>query len=127
MPGSASNFLENKLLDHALGPTAYTKPASIWVALYTAAPSDSSSGTEVTGGSYSRKQITFSAATNGTIANNTNIEFTSMPACTVVAVGILTANTAGDLLFWSTLTTNRVLLANDTIRINSGALVVSLD
>lgn len=129
MPGSATNFLEDKLLDHALGTTMYTKPANVYVALYTTAPSDSSDGVEVTGGSYARQLATFTAALNGSASNNTNIDFTNMPAGTINAIGILTSNVSGsgDLLFWSTLTTSRTLTAGDNVRITSGALTVTLD
>ena len=65
MAGSASNYLENKLIDHSLGTTTFTKPTSVYLALYTVSPSDSSSGTEATGGSYVRKVITFSASSSG--------------------------------------------------------------
>jgi hypothetical protein len=127
MPGSATDFLENKLLDHTLGPSSYTKPATVWVALYTVSPSDSAVGTEVTGGGYARQQITFGAAVNGNISNNTNVDFMNMPACTIVAAAILSANVGGDMLFWSTLNSNRTLLAGDSVRISTGSLVVSLD
>lgn len=127
MPGSATDFLENKLIDHSLGTTAYTKPTSVYVSLYTVAPSDSTAGTEVTGGSYARQIATFAAAAAGATTNNTVIDFTNMPAATVVAIGIADAVSAGNLLYWSTLTTSRTTIAGDTIRINSGALSVSLD
>jgi hypothetical protein len=127
MAGSASDYLENKLLDHSLGTTTFTKPTTVYAALYTVAPSDSSAGTEVTGGSYSRKVITFSAASAGSTSNNTNIDFNTMPAATVVGVAILDASTAGNMLFWGTLASNRTILAGDSIRIASGALVISLD
>ena len=127
MAGSASNYLENKLIDHALGTTTFTKPTTVYAALYTVAPSDSSAGTEVTGGSYARQTITFSAASSGSASNNTNVDFNTMPASTVVAVAVLDASTAGNVLFWGTLTTNRTVTAGDSIRIASGALVISLD
>jgi hypothetical protein len=127
MAGSASDYLENKLIDHSLGTTTFTKPTTIYAALYTVAPSDSSAGTEVTGGSYARQTITFSAASSGSASNNTNVDFNTMPASTVVAVAVLDASTAGNVLFWGTLTTNRTVTAGDSIRIASGALVVSLD
>ena len=127
MAGSASNYLENKLIDHALGTTTFTKPTTVYAALYTVAPSDQSAGTEVTGGSYARQTITFSAASSGSASNNTNVDFNTMPASTVVAVAVLDASTAGNVLFWGTLTTNRTVTAGDSIRIASGALVVSLD
>lgn len=127
MPGTATDYLENKLIDHSLGTTAYTKPTSVYVSLYTVAPSDSTTGTEVTGGSYARQIATFAAAAAGATTNNTVIDFTNMPAATVVAIGIADAVSAGNLLYWSTLTTSRTTVAGDTIRINSGALSVSLD
>lgn len=127
MAGSASNYLENKLIDHSLGTTTFTKPTTVYAALYTVAPSDTGGGTEVTGGSYARQTITFSAASSGSTSNNTNVDFNTMPAATVVAVGVLDASTSGNLLYWGTLTTNRTVTAGDSIRIASGALVVSLD
>ena len=55
--GSKSNFLELELLDHVLGNAAYTAPGTVWVALYSATPSDTGGGTEVTGGSYARVAV----------------------------------------------------------------------
>lgn len=127
MPGTATDYLENKLIDHSLGTTAYTKPTSVYISLYTVAPADATAGTEVTGGSYARQLATFAAAAAGATTNNTVIDFTNMPAATVVAIGIADAVSAGNLLYWSTLTTSRTTVAGDTIRINSGSLSVSLD
>jgi hypothetical protein len=127
MAGSASNYLENKLIDHSLGTTTFTKPTTVYAALYTVAPSDSSAGTEVTGGSYARQAITFSAASSGSTSNNTNVDFNTMPAVTVVSVAVLDDPTAGNMLYHGTLTTNRTVLDGDSIRIASGALVISLD
>ena len=127
MAGSASNYLENKLIDHSLGTTTFTKPTSVYLALYTVSPSDSSSGTEATGGSYVRKVITFSASSSGSTVNNTSITFSTMPTANIVAIGILDAITAGNLLYWATLASNRALIAGDSIVFPSGSVVVSLD
>lgn len=131
MAGSLSDYAENKLLDHVLGTTSYTKPTT-YVALYTVAPSDSSAGTEVSnsgGSSYARQAASFSAASGGTTSNSANIDFTNMPACTVVAIGILDSGTigAGNLLVWGTLATNKTLDLLDTLRIATGDLDISLD
>lgn len=48
MAGNLTNYLENKLLDHFLGTTAYTMPSPVYVALFTVAPGDAGGGTEVT-------------------------------------------------------------------------------
>lgn len=126
MAGSLTNFAENKLLDHVLGTTTYTKPTT-YVALYTVAPTDSTSGTEVTGGSYARVAGAFDGASGGASANSGNLDFTSMPACTVVAVGILDNSTGGNLLLYGTLTANKVLDAGDTLRIATGDLDITID
>ena len=41
---SKSNYLENKILDHALGTTAFTQPTNQYLALHTADPTDAASG-----------------------------------------------------------------------------------
>jgi hypothetical protein len=127
MAGNLSNYLENKVLDHIMGTTTFTKPSAVYVALYTAAPSDTGGGTEVTGGSYARQTAAFAAASSGATSNSANIDFTVMPACTVVAIGIFDALTTGNLLVWGTLSTNKSLDAGDTLRIATGDLDISLD
>ncbi len=127
MAGNLSNYLENKLIDHFLGTTAFTIPAAVYVALYTVAPSDAGGGTEVTGGSYARQSAAFTASASGATSNSANIDFTTMPAVTVVAIGIHDASTAGNLLLWGTLTTNKTTDAGDTLRIATGDLDISID
>lgn len=127
MAGNLSNYLEDKLIDHFLGTATYTMPSSVYVALYTVAPSDSGGGTQVTGGSYARQVATFSASSAGATSNTGNIDFTGMPACTVVAIGIFDALTTGNLLLWGTLTANKTVDAGDTLRIATGDLDISID
>lgn len=127
MAGNLSNYLENKVLDHFLGTTAYTMPTTVYIALYTAAPSDAGGGTEATGGSYARQISTFSAASGGATSNATNVDFASMPASTIVAIGVHDALTAGNLLVWGTLSSNKALDAGDTLRIATGDLDISID
>ena len=127
MAGNLSNYLENKVLDHFLGTTAYTMPTTVYIALYTAAPSDAGGGTEATGGSYARQISTFTAASSGATSNATNVDFASMPASTIVAIGVHDALTAGNLLVWGTLSSNKALDAGDTLRIATGDLDISID
>lgn len=127
MAGNLSDYLEDALLDHFLGTTAYTAPSTVYVALYTVAPSDSGGGTEVTGGSYARQSAAFDAAASGATANTSNIDFSNMPACTVVAVGVFDAASAGNLLVHGTLTSNKTVDAGDILRIAAGDLDISID
>jgi hypothetical protein len=127
MAGNLTNYLENKLIDHFLGTTSYTMPADVYVALFTVAPGEAAGGTEVTGGSYARQIATFTAASSGATSNDSNIDFTGMPAATTVAIGIFDALTTGNMLLYGTLTTNKTTDAGDTLRIATGDLDISID
>lgn len=126
MAGNLSDHLENKVLDHILGTTSYTMPTA-HLALYTVAPTDSTAGTEVSGGSYVRKTIAFNAASSGSAVNSANVDFTGMPAATVVAVAVCDALTSGNILVYGTLASSRTLIAGDTLRISSGDLSISVN
>lgn len=127
MANNLTNTAENLILDHFLGVTAYTFDSTVFVGLYTVAPTDSTSGTEVTGGSYARQAITFAAASGGATSNTTDIDFTGMPAATTLAIAVHTASTGGTMLMYGTLTTNKTTDAGDTLRIAAGDLDISID
>jgi hypothetical protein len=127
MAGNLTNYLENKLIDHFLGTTTYTKPSAVYVGLFTVSPGEAGGGTEVTGGSYARQAATFTAASSGATSNDTNIDFTGMPAATTVAIGIFDNITSGNMLLYGTLTVNKTTDAGDTLRIATGDLDISID
>lgn len=127
MAGSITQYLEDKIVDHILGTATYTKPSSVYVALFTVIPTKSTSGTEVTGGSYARQVATFTASSSGLSSNSGNIDFTSMPTCTVVGVGVYDSSTTGNLLFFSPLDTNKSVTAGDTFRIATGDFDISIN
>lgn len=134
MAGSKSDFLENELLDHVLGNAAYSAPATVYIALYTVAPTDAGGGTECTGGSYARKAVTnndtnWPAASSGAKANGTTITFATATANwgTVVAFSIMDAASAGNLLYWATLTANKDVDNGDTAEFAVGELDVTED
>jgi len=125
-----SDYLEDKVLDHVFGGNAYTAPSTLYVALYTVAPTDTGGGTEVSGGSYARQSGAFSVSgTNPTTASNTAaIEYPTATADygTVVAVGILDASSSGNLLAYANLTTSKVVSNGDVFRFNTGDLDITL-
>lgn len=134
MAGSKADYLENELLDHVLGNSAYAAPATLYVALFTAAPSDSGGGTEVSGGSYARVAVTnnltnWPAASGGAKSNGTEIAFPEATASwgTVVAFAIFDAATAGNMLYWATLTANKTIDSGDTAKFAVGDLDVTED
>jgi len=87
---SASNYLEDALLDHTLRNTAYSQPSTLTIALFSGTASDVlaalEAGTgartagnwgyyEITGGDYVRKTISFAAASGGSAASSANCTF----------------------------------------------------
>lgn len=96
-----THYLADELLDHAFRNVAYTSPASVHLALFTAIPDQSGGGTEVVGGSYARQQVTSGAAALGVLTNSSAISFPGMPACVVVGAGVFDASVAGNLLVYS--------------------------
>ena len=125
-----SDYLEDKVLDHVFGGSAYTAPSTLYVALYTVAPTDTGGGTEVSGGAYARQTATFSVSgTNPTTASNTAaIEYPTATADygTVVAVGVFDALTSGNLLAYANLTASKVVSSGDIFRFNTGDLDITL-
>ena len=141
---NATNYLENKLVDHLFRATAFPMPAALWVALYTAAPSDAGGGTEVAGGGYVRVNLA-PAATNwtatqgGTVGVSTgtggatgNALVVTFPAPsadwgTLTHMAILDAATGGNALVWGALTTPRPVVAGDPApRFSPGTLTVTV-
>jgi len=102
-------------------------PATVYVGLYTAAPSDSGGGTEVSGGAYARQAITFSAAAAGTTNNSAVVTFPTATANwgTITHFALFDASTAGNMLMWSALTTSRVVNTNDIVKFSAGSLTVT--
>lgn len=125
MADAKSNYLENKVLDHVLKNTTYTSPATVYCALLTATASESASGTEVSGGSYARQAVTFSAASSGESHNTADVVFTLMPAATVTHFGIFDASTAGNLLYYGTFAASKTTTSGDTLTIPASGLSIS--
>jgi|TARA_R100000479_G_C6326732_1_gene179865 hypothetical protein len=125
-----SDYLEDKVLDHVFGGNAYTAPSTLYVALFTVAPSDTGGGTEVSGGGYTRKTAAFTVSgTNPTTASNTAaIEYPTATANygTVVAVGVFDAASSGNLLAYANLSTSKVVSSGDIFRFNTGDLDITL-
>lgn len=130
-----SDYLEQALLNHIFRNTDFTRPANIYVALFTVAPSDAGGGTEVSGGSYARQAVAtgassgWDAPSSGALANTAEIAFPTATANwgTVAAVGLFDAVSGGNLLFHGALAANKTVNSGDVFRFNAGDLDISLD
>lgn len=126
----ASDYLENKLIDHLFRTATFAKPAGLYIALFTGAPTDAAGGVEVTGGAYARVNLApldtnwkatqggtsgASSGTGGVTANAVQITFPAPTANwgTVTHFGIFDAASAGNLLIWDALTAARTILNGD--------------
>jgi hypothetical protein len=123
-----SNYLENALINGTLRATTFTAPANIYVGLFTSDPTDAGTGSEVSGGSYARKEITFAAPNNGVTESNADVTFDTATASwgTISFVALYDALTGGNLLYHTALDIPKVIDTNDIFKINSGGLTVTL-
>lgn len=137
---SASDYLETRILDfflknNSLGTSA---PNPIYVALYTADPTDSAGLTnhqdEVSnsGTAYQRTAVTFGTIDTqaGSVQNNAAVTFPVATANygTVTHIAIVDSNTykGGNILFHGALDDDKLVETNDTFQLNTAALTVTV-
>lgn len=145
--GALTNYLENKLIDQIFRGQAYTFPSILYFALFTTAPTDSTGGTEVSGGAYARVGVTASLAnfagtqsagsttassgTSGTTSNNNAITFPSPSGANwgvITSVGILDASSSGNLMAYGALAINKTVNDGDAApSFAAGALTFQID
>jgi|SRR5215831_14096143 len=139
MAGSATVYLEQRVLGHTLGYQALTMPASVWLGLTTSLPSATSAGQEVTGGAYARQQATFALSTGATVspamaANSATVQFptATAPWGTVGWFELWDATTGGNRLYWGPLVDpadgitpiTRSVQVGDIMRFQAGVIQV---
>jgi hypothetical protein len=103
---SKSNYLENALLRHVFGGPDYVRPTTLYVALYSSDPTDAGTGTELTGGGYSRASVvnsssSWSLVSDGIIQNAETILYPQVTSTWVTALyaGVLDEAVGGNLLY----------------------------
>jgi 2-keto-4-pentenoate hydratase len=131
---AASNYLENKVLDHVLTATSYTAPSVRYLAIFTGdAAANLEAGTltnevSTSGSAYARTAVTFAAANAGTSATNATVTFPTATANwgTITHVAVMDALTSGNVLFYGAVTTPKTIENGDTFQVSSGNLTISL-
>lgn len=123
---SASDYLENKLLDHIFKATTYTSPSAIYVKLHTGAAGEA--GTANAAGNTTRAAVTFGTASSGTSTSATDATWTNVSTSeTYSHISLWDASTAGNCLWDGALTASKAVNSGDTFTIPSGSLTVSID
>lgn len=140
-----SNYLENKIVDWLLRGQSFSFPTTHYLALFSANPSDTGGGTEITGNNYSRTSIAASlsnwsgtqgagttvasSGTSGQVSNNVAVNL-PVPGPsgwgTVTGMGLFDASSSGNLLMWGALTTNRSVAAGDDFFFSPGELILAI-
>jgi hypothetical protein len=129
---SLTDYYENAVVDHLFRNTSLSSssPASYYVGLLTASCSDSSAGTEVSGGSYARVAVSratsswkgthgsttgASSGTNGTISNAGAITFPAPTANwgTITHFAVYDASTSGNQILCQALTASKTVNNGD--------------
>jgi hypothetical protein len=137
---AASNYLENKLLDHTLkyGTAPYVGATTLYLGLFnntstnTAANLEAGTLTDETasigGTSYARMPVTFATASGGSSATNATVTFPAATANwgTITHVAVMDAASSGNVLFWGAVTTSKTIETGDTFQVTSGNLTISL-
>ena len=114
------------ILDALGNATNYTAPTAFWIQLHTAEPG--AAGTTAVAGNATRKQVSFGAASGGTISNDTAVSWSTGEVTTsedYTHWSAWTASTAGTFLASGTMTANAVT-AGDQFQIPIGDLDLTL-
>lgn len=135
MTSGKGTYWANHLLNQLFNAAAALAPATIYIALYSVAPTAGGGGTEATSGSYARVAVTanttnFPSASGGVISNGTAITFPLATAdwsgaVNQVATTVMDASTSGNEFYFGSLTTPKPVLSGDTAQFAIGALSVT--
>jgi hypothetical protein len=118
-----TNTAENLILDWINGVGSPTRPtAPLKVALVTAEGDESTAGTEVTGGSYTRQNLSMPASVGGATSNSADLLWEGMPASTVVGWEIWDSASTPVRLWRGPLNAPKTLDAGDDYKIAAGDL-----
>ena len=122
-----TNYLENALLNATVRNTTYTSPATVYLALYSVAPTASTAGTELSGSGYSRQAITFNAPSGGAVTSNVTVTFGPATAnwSTINATAVVDASTSGNIMYF-TPTAGQNILSGSSLVIGGGNVSIVL-
>lgn len=144
--GALTDYAENKLIDAVLRGQSLGAPATFYVALYTVCPTDSTAGTEVSGGSYARVPVPSSLAnwagtqaaastvassgSSGSTSNNASLSFPSPTGNwgSVLCWGLVDAASSGNLWIYSALSAAKSVNNGDAAPVfGAGAATFQID
>ena len=126
MASGKNEYLSQLLLNWIFNGGAWTQFTTLYLALFTVAPSISSNGTEATGSGYARLAVTCNTTNWPTISGSTvtienNVAQTMATATgnwssssNMTDAGIFTSSGGSNLIYWGDLTVAKPVLSGDT-------------
>jgi hypothetical protein len=130
-----ADYVSKKILDHGNGRTTWTPTATIDFHLYTATPTHTTAGTEVTGGSYvvvnvANDSTTWAAAITATPSSATTIIVIGpWPTATAnwgtVTSAAISEGGNSNLTYYGNLTASRAVNTGDSVRFAIGGVVMT--
>jgi hypothetical protein len=135
MAGSASDYLENAIINSVLRGATFPTPSNVFLSLHTADPTDANDdSTEVLADWYVRQDTSkdgelsaaWTAPANGVSRNALSIQFPPVTGATVTVthVGLYDAPTGGNLLYHSALAPAKTLEADDVLTVATNAFTI---
>ncbi len=123
-----SNYAENIIADYICGNFG-ASPSEVYLALFTSAPGETDSGTEVeSGGSptngYARKAVTFKKAVGGVASSNSIVTFTAAGDDwgVITHIGLYDSPSGGNLLASKALTASQTILDGSPLSFAEGGI-----
>lgn len=123
---SLSNTYETTTLNWLFTASAATRPTSWTIGVFTVAPTDSTAGTEVTGGSYARQSIAFTVS-NPTATNTAAVEWPAATADWGTIVACAVFDQSGVMIAYAALTTSKTVNTGDVLRLPASSLTFTLN
>lgn len=117
---SLTDYFEDALRD-----MVFIATGPIYLALFITATTDAGGGTEVTGGSYARQIVTFTADGTGVAASTDPIEYTAMPAATVTHAALFDAATGGNMMLHGPLSAPKTVTGGGTLTFPTGFITAT--
>jgi len=128
-----SNAYRAKIVDSTLRAVAFTAPANVYIALFTADPTaDCITGNEIQVGAhawYARQAMVFAAqSVPGITSNSAVVTFPVVTGTDVTAThyALFDASTAGVMISYGTLTASKTYSAGDVPSFLAGQLAITL-
>lgn len=133
--GSKSDAFEIDILKAVTAQTTSilqtTALSGVYVGLFTVNPTDSTAGTEVSGGSYARvnSKTKWGTPSAGSVSTNADLVWPTASADwgTITGFAIFDAATTGNMMYWGALNASKVVSSGDTFSILATNLTITED